>query len=134
VEVLQERPSAAADGAAAEDAAAGEQQQLEWRPLQLPRGVKALVLVNLQSYGGGRDIWGATPSKHRSWRTPSVSDGLIEARAQNGAVCSAMRRAAVQGGEEAVQSDDAPIARACAHTRTRSHELPSLCCCAGGWV
>ena len=80
VEVLQERPSAAADGAAAEDAAAGEQQQLEWRPLQLPRGVKALVLVNLQSYGGGRDIWGATPSKHRSWRTPSVSDGAIEAR------------------------------------------------------
>ena len=29
-----------------------------WVDIQLPRGVKAVVLLNLQSYAGGRDVWG----------------------------------------------------------------------------
>ncbi|WIA32111.1 hypothetical protein OEZ86_002962 [Tetradesmus obliquus] len=50
----------------------------EWQQLAIPSSIKALVLVNLQSYGGGRNIWGESESKTRSWRPPSVSDGLIE--------------------------------------------------------
>ncbi|KAF8071142.1 DGK4 [Scenedesmus sp. PABB004] len=49
-----------------------------WSALPVPPGVKALVLVNLQSYGGGRNIWGASESRKKSWHTPSVADGLIE--------------------------------------------------------
>ena len=30
----------------------------EWRRLAIPPAVKALVIVNLQSYGGGRNLWG----------------------------------------------------------------------------
>jgi diacylglycerol kinase (ATP) len=52
----------------------------EWQQLAIPSGIKALVLVNLQSYGGGRNIWGESESKRRSWRTPDVADGLIEVR------------------------------------------------------
>eukprot|EP00882_Tetradesmus_deserticola_P025409 GHRQ01027910.1.p1 GENE.GHRQ01027910.1~~GHRQ01027910.1.p1 ORF type:complete len:423 (+),score=166.64 GHRQ01027910.1:573-1841(+) len=50
----------------------------DWQQLAIPAGIKALVLVNLQSYGGGRNIWGESESRRRSWRTPSVDDGLIE--------------------------------------------------------
>ncbi|KAF6254714.1 diacylglycerol kinase accessory domain-containing protein [Scenedesmus sp. NREL 46B-D3] len=50
----------------------------EWQQLAIPAGIKALVLVNLQSYGGGRNIWGESESRRRSWRTPDVADGLIE--------------------------------------------------------
>jgi diacylglycerol kinase (ATP) len=50
-----------------------------WQPLAVPSSIKALVLVNLQSYGGGRNIWGEQPSKQAGrWRQPSFSDGLIE--------------------------------------------------------
>lgn len=52
----------------------------EWQQLAIPSSIKALVLVNLQSYGGGRNIWGESESKTRSLRPPSVSDGLIEVR------------------------------------------------------
>lgn len=51
----------------------------EWTPLAVPPSIKALVLVNLQSYGGGRNIWGEKPPKRPGkWRDPSVSDGLLE--------------------------------------------------------
>lgn len=51
-----------------------------WSPLAIPSGIKALVLVNLQSYAGGRNIWGESESKKKKWRKPSVADGLIEVR------------------------------------------------------
>lgn len=54
----------------------------EWRPLAVPPAVKALVVVNLQSYGGGRNIWGdkMKPEKARrqGFVQPSVDDGMIE--------------------------------------------------------
>jgi hypothetical protein len=54
----------------------------EWAPLDVPAAVKALVVVNLQSYGGGRNIWGPRmkPDKARArgFVTPSVDDGMIE--------------------------------------------------------
>ena len=53
-----------------------------WRDIQLTRNVKALVLLNLQSYGGGRDLWGVTKSRtknpQRRWQPPIFDDGLIE--------------------------------------------------------
>jgi diacylglycerol kinase (ATP) len=50
-----------------------------WSSLVVPPSIKALVLVNLQSYAGGRNIWGEQASKQEGrWRQPSFSDGLIE--------------------------------------------------------
>jgi diacylglycerol kinase (ATP) len=50
-----------------------------WQPLAIPASIKALVLVNLQSYAGGRNIWGEQKSKQEGrWREPSSADGLIE--------------------------------------------------------
>lgn len=52
-----------------------------WSTLVVPHTVKALVLVNLQSYAGGRNIWGEQqPKREGKWRQPSISDGLIEVR------------------------------------------------------
>lgn len=48
-----------------------------WSLLHIPASIKALVLVNLQSYAGGRNIWG-TENTDKKWRRPGVADGLIE--------------------------------------------------------
>ena len=53
-----------------------------WKEIHLTRNVKALVLLNLQSYGGGRDLWGVskarTKNPQRRWQAPIFDDGLIE--------------------------------------------------------
>eukprot|EP00775_Hariotina_reticulata_P012947 gene12947-13075_t len=49
-----------------------------WSPLSVPSSIKALVLVNLQSYGGGRNIWGEHVSSKKDFQPPAVNDGLIE--------------------------------------------------------
>lgn len=49
-----------------------------WSPLVIPTSIKAFVLVNLQSYAGGRNIWGDSESKKKKWLKPSVADGIIE--------------------------------------------------------
>jgi len=50
-----------------------------WSELRVPDSIKALVFVNLQSYAGGRDVWGAWEPKQKGrWRKPNSSDGLIE--------------------------------------------------------
>lgn len=52
-----------------------------WKPVRIPKSVKALVLLNLQSYGGGRDIWGLADSAKdtkRGWKTPIFNDGMFE--------------------------------------------------------
>ncbi len=53
----------------------------KWQPVRIPSSVKALVLLNLQSYGGGRDIWGLADSNkdtRRGWKTPIFNDGMFE--------------------------------------------------------
>ena len=62
----------------------------EWREVAMGRGIKALVLLNLQSYAGGRDLWGLRdPARDakKGWRTPIFNDGLIEV----GPACLGMR-------------------------------------------
>ncbi|KAK9840512.1 hypothetical protein WJX84_002557 [Apatococcus fuscideae] len=53
-----------------------------WKEIHLTKNVKALVLLNLQSYGGGRDLWGVskarTKNPQRRWQAPIFDDGLIE--------------------------------------------------------
>lgn len=54
-----------------------------WQPVRIPKSVKALVLLNLQSYGGGRDIWGLADSAKdttRGWKTPIFNDGMFEVK------------------------------------------------------
>lgn len=54
----------------------------KWEPVRIPSSVKAIVLLNLQSYGGGRDIWGLADNKNdtqRGWKTPIFNDGMFEA-------------------------------------------------------
>lgn len=52
-----------------------------WQPVTIPSNVKAIVLLNLQSYGGGRDIWGLADNHkdtQRGWKTPIFNDGMFE--------------------------------------------------------
>jgi len=50
-----------------------------WGELCVPASIKALVFVNLQSYAGGRNVWGAWEPKQKGrWRQPNAADGLIE--------------------------------------------------------
>ena len=59
----------------------------DWGEVRIPRSVKALVLLNIQSYAGGRDLWGlhdTNKDARKGWRTPIFNDGLIEARAMRG--------------------------------------------------
>lgn len=54
----------------------------EWVEVVVPKSVKALVLLNLQSYAGGRDLWGLKDSnkdEKKGWKVPIFNDGLIEA-------------------------------------------------------
>ena len=53
----------------------------EWREIVVPSSVRAVVLLNLQSYGGGRDIWGLAHSStlaKKGLTEPVYDDGLIE--------------------------------------------------------
>ena len=53
----------------------------EWREVPIPSSIRALVLLNLQTYGGGRDIWGLDNEKNlakKRLKPPSYDDGLIE--------------------------------------------------------
>lgn len=49
----------------------------------MSKHIKALVVLNLQSYAGGRDLWGLRDPKRdaaKGWQTPIFNDGLIEVR------------------------------------------------------
>jgi hypothetical protein len=49
----------------------------------MSRHIKALAVLNLQSYAGGRDLWGLRdPARDaaKGWKTPIFNDGTIEAR------------------------------------------------------
>ena len=55
--------------------------ETEWVEVVVKKGVKALVLLNLQSYAGGRDLWGLKDHKkdeQKGWKNPIFNDGLIE--------------------------------------------------------
>ena len=57
----------------------------KWLTVRIPSSVKAIVLLNLQSYGGGRDIWGLADSAkdtRRGWKTPIFNDGMFEVHTQ----------------------------------------------------
>ncbi|KAL6785056.1 hypothetical protein ACKKBG_A02255 [Auxenochlorella protothecoides x Auxenochlorella symbiontica] len=52
-----------------------------WRDIPLPASVRAIVVLNLQSYGGGRDIWGLSDGgglRQGKRVVPIFSDGLVE--------------------------------------------------------
>lgn len=53
----------------------------DWVEVEVKKGVKAIVLLNLQSYAGGRDLWGLkdlSKDQEKGWKTPIFNDGLIE--------------------------------------------------------
>lgn len=53
----------------------------EWVQVIVPKSIKAIVLLNLQSYAGGRDLWGlkdAAKDNAKGWQVPIFNDGLIE--------------------------------------------------------
>lgn len=47
-----------------------------WGKVEIPSSVRALVVLNLQSYAGGRNLWGAEPST--GFDQPSTDDGRLE--------------------------------------------------------
>lgn len=53
----------------------------EYRELPVPSSIRALVLLNVQTFGGGRDVWGVENSKNlqkKGFKEPRYNDGLIE--------------------------------------------------------
>lgn len=53
----------------------------EWRDVDVPSSICAIILLNVQTYGGGRDIWGTKNKKNlakKHFQPPSCNDGLIE--------------------------------------------------------
>lgn len=53
----------------------------DWEEIPIPPQVRALVLLNLQSYAGGRNPWGMPNSeelKKNGWSTAKPNDGLLE--------------------------------------------------------
>ena len=53
----------------------------EWNDVVVPPTIRAVVLLNLQTYGGGRDIWGMKNEanlERKGMRVPRKDDGLIE--------------------------------------------------------
>ena len=67
----------------------------KWQQVSIPSSVKAIVLLNLQSYGGGRDIWGLADNNkdtQRGWKTPIFNDGMFEVRYFAGLRCVDMHR------------------------------------------
>ncbi|KAF5833126.1 ATP-NAD kinase-like domain-containing protein [Dunaliella salina] len=53
-----------------------------WQDVKIRDDIRAIVLLNLQSYAGGRQLWGATPltrnDLNRGLKEPSYNDGLVE--------------------------------------------------------
>jgi diacylglycerol kinase (ATP) len=53
----------------------------EWRVVPVPSSIRAIILLNLQTYAGGRDIWGRENEKNlerKGMKPPRRDDGLIE--------------------------------------------------------
>jgi Diacylglycerol kinase accessory domain len=44
--------------------------------VEIPTGLKGLVILNLPTYAGGMNLWGT--SKHERFYVPSMADGLLE--------------------------------------------------------
>ena len=66
----------------------------EWQTVEVPSSVKAIVVLNLQSYAGGRDLWGlkdTAKDAQKGWRTPIFNDGTIEVGVMLAAFCRTAR-------------------------------------------
>ena len=55
----------------------------EWRDLVIPNSVRAIVMINLQTYMGGCDLWGMhehhmPEEKAKNLKKPIFDDGLLE--------------------------------------------------------
>ena len=55
----------------------------QWQDLVIPKAVRAIVMINLQTYMGGRDLWGLQLCQRPEEKTknlvkPIFDDGLLE--------------------------------------------------------
>ena len=55
----------------------------EWRDLHIPNSVRAIIMINLQTYMGGCDLWGMhehhmPEEQAKNLKKPIFDDGLIE--------------------------------------------------------
>lgn len=53
----------------------------QWSELEIPASIRAIIVLNLQTYGGGRDLWGIENEhnlKVKGFRRPLYNDGLME--------------------------------------------------------
>jgi len=53
-----------------------------WKELAIPKDIKAIILLNLETYAGGRRIWGKTSKQsgknEYQGSVPTIEDGLLE--------------------------------------------------------
>lgn len=57
-----------------------------WRDIEVGASVKAIVLLNLQSYGGGRDLWGDHDNDVRAVHAARIGILMLPRRAVRGCV------------------------------------------------
>ena len=102
----------------------------------LKGGIKALVLLNLQSYGGGRDLWGlqdVAKDKAKGWRVPIFNDGLIEVRThRRGKIpripaLSRVPHCACASAGGVLCGCDSSTEQACLHWRSLTNEDSTFC-------
>jgi len=49
--------------------------EIDGKTIEISKNWTGIIVLNLQSYAGGTDLWGKNSSK---WELPSASDGLLE--------------------------------------------------------
>ena len=77
----------------------------EWQTVQVPSSVKAIVVLNLQSYAGGRDLWGlkdTAKDAQKGWRTPIFNDGTIEVGFMLATFCTTARGGSTRREQQVV--------------------------------
>ncbi|KAH7372405.1 hypothetical protein KP509_17G002200 [Ceratopteris richardii] len=53
----------------------------DWEPVEIPPNIRAVIMLNLQSYASGRNPWGHPTDEYnqrKSFVQPSFSDGILE--------------------------------------------------------
>jgi len=74
--------------------------------IQIPKGIKSIVFMNIQSYAGGTNPWGGPKT---GWLPQSPQDGIIEIVGLKGASHMGMVQAGLAKGERVAQGSDVKL-------------------------
>jgi len=52
--------------------------KVDGEAITLPRNIESIIVLNVQSYGGGSDLWGKQKQEDENYQIASMSDGILE--------------------------------------------------------